>query len=217
MTLTDYLDGLRAATTAEALEAAISCGFKHSFTGPTWSRICKVRIEAGRRICDASEHARFVPRLGLRQRLEVCGETYRVGYGQNSTGVRYCWHYAKTFAVGVLNRNGIGIRAAHCIWDTSFDYPHRALGILDEFFAGKLNDPRMNRLIYTGRASRAVRVNRKSEAKLRAHRECKCGGWLWDWGAGHSCGFEFINWRCDRCTRTYTEYMTNERLIEVRQ
>lgn len=219
MTLTEYLDGMQAATSAAALDCAINCGFKHRFTGPTWSRISKVRIEAGARICDASHHAQFVPRFGRGRQLEVCGETYHVGRGQNSTGVRYCWHYAKEFAVNVLQRNGIGVRASHQVWDTAFDYPHRALGILQEFFAGKLPDPRLNRLIYTGRCitGTPIRVNRKSEAEHRSHRPCSCGGMLWDWGAGHSCGFEFINWRCDRCPRTYTEYMTNARLYEIRQ
>jgi hypothetical protein len=38
--------------------------------------------------------------------------------------------------VEVLQRNGIGVRASHQIWNTAFDYPHRTLGILDEVFAG---------------------------------------------------------------------------------
>jgi hypothetical protein len=225
MTLTEYLDGMRAASTADELETAIQGArkaeppFKHPFTGPTWSRICNVRREAGRRICASHPNGRFVPSLGDRHLLTICGETYRIGYGQNSAGVRYCWHYAQEFAVEVLTRNGIGVRAAHQIWDVAFDYPHRALGIIDEFFAGKIRDPKLNRMIYSGRCltGTPVHVNRRAEAPHRSHRPCKCGGMLWDWGAGYSCGFNFINWRCDRCTRLYTLYLSNEGLRQVRQ
>lgn len=218
MKLAEYLNGIQSAVSASSLDDAIRRDFKHSFSGPTWSRICKARIEAGKRVCDASPHARFVPRFGAGRKLEVCGESYHVGRGQNSAGVRYMWQYAKEFAVEVLQRNGIGTRASHQVWETAFDYPHRTLGVLDEFFAGKLRDPRLNRLIYTGRCitGTPVRVNRKTEAEQRSHRPCRCGGWLWDWGAGESCGFEFINWRCDRCPRTYTEYITCERLATIR-
>ncbi len=142
-------------------------------------RICKVRIEAGQRICNASSHARFVPRFGRGRQLEVCGETYRVGRGQNSTGVRYVWHYAKEFAVEVLQRTGIGVRASHQIWNTAFDYPHRTLGILDEF-CGETPRSTIEPVDLPGRSitGTPVKVNRKSEAEHRSHRPCKCGGVL---------------------------------------
>lgn len=218
MKLTEYLAGFEAAVTVDDLEKAIQAPFKHQFRGPTWSRICTARKIAGQRIVDSHLFSRYVPRFGAGRILTVCGETYRVGRGQNSTGVRYVWYYAKEFFLEVVQRNGIGVRASHQIWDTAFDYPHRTITILDEFFAGNLADPKLNRLIYTGRCSSGtpISVNRREEAEHRSNRPCRCGGLLWDWGAGNSCGFEFINWRCDRCPRTYTEWMTRERLREIR-
>lgn len=221
MTLTEYLDGMRAASSAEELESAIHAkGFKHPFHRPTWSRICKVRIEAGERVCAAHPNGKFVPRLGPRHALTVCGEAHRVGYGGNSTGVRYCWHYAEQWATSILGDAGFSRRAAAAIWGTAFDYPHRALEIVADALAGKLPDPRFNRLIpHRSEAwQRPVRVSRSTEAKQRAHRPCKCGeGWLWDWGCGWNGYANFINWRCDRCPRVYTEYVTNERLVGIRQ
>jgi hypothetical protein len=221
MTLTEYLDGLRTAKTADELEAACQADFKHTFSGPTWRRICNVRIEAGKRVVAAHPNGRFVPHLGPRHALTVCGETYKVGYGQNSTGVRYVWYYAKEWAWGVLIEHGFSKRAAAAIWDCAFDYPHRALANVADALAGKLPDPRFNRLIPHSRrytTGNSVKVNRRAEAKERAHRPCKCGdGWLWDWGCGWNGYANFINWHCDRCPRVYTEYVDDKRLTAIRQ
>lgn len=218
--LADYLAGMRSASTADELERAIQVPFKHAYRGSVWSRISKVRIEEGERICGLHPRGDFVPRLGPRHRLTVCGETYRVGYGQNSTGVRYCWYYAQQWVEGILKANGLSMRAAHSVWDSSLSYPHRALRTIDMAFTGKLPDPRFNRLIphKTHDYSRPVRVTeRNAEATDRAHRPCKCGGWLWDWGCGWNGYALFINWHCDECPRVYTEYITNERLMEIRR
>ncbi len=218
MTLTEYLNGMSEASTADELEAAIQAPHVHSFQGRTWSRICKVRIAAGERICDAHPNGRFVPHYGPKRRLTVCGESYRVGRGGNSTGVRYAWHDARTWAEAVLRTNGFSRRAASEVWDSAFGYPHRALEVVEAALAGKLPDPPFNRLIYSGNTfdGECVRVNRRTETKRRAHRPCKCGGWRWDWGAGWNGYANFINWYCDRCPRVYTEYVTSERLREIR-
>lgn len=224
MKLTEYLAGMQAATTAKELEAAIQAkrkgGFVHPYYGPIWGRIRNVTIEAGRRICDTHAHGHYVPSFGPSRRLTVCGETYHVGRGGNSTGVRYCWHYAKEWAGGVLAKHGFSKRACAAIWDSAFDYPHRALAVVAESLAGKLPDPRFNRLMphRIEKWSRPVRINRRTESKERAHRPCKCGkGWLWDWGCGWNGYANFINWHCDRCPRVYSEYVTNDRLYEIRQ
>jgi hypothetical protein len=217
MKLTEFLDGMRSATTAEELERAIQADYKHPFRGPTWSRICNVRIEAGERICDIHPDGKFVPRLGKRRALTVCGETYSVGYGQNGAGERYIWHYAKDWAFGVLASHGFSKRACAAIWGCAFDYPHRALEVVADALAGKLPDPPFNRLILGRLAHGPVRVNRKTESKTRAHRPCKCGGWRWDWGCGWNGYANVISWRCDRCRRVYIEYVTEERLYEIRQ
>lgn len=209
---------MTAAMTPAELDSAIRAPFSQSFRGPTWSRICKARIEAGRRICASDPKGRFVPAFGPQRNLTVCGETYRVGRGQNSAGARYVWHSAQEWATSVLRRHGFTQRAAYGIWSTAFDYPHRALAVVEDALAGKLPDPRFNRLVYTGRslAGRPVHVNRRTEARLRAHRPCKCGGMLWDWGAGWNGYANFISWRCDRCTRTFEMYVTNDGLSQIR-
>jgi hypothetical protein len=220
MTLGEYLDGMRSATTARALEAAIQAPFKHPFSGRIWSRICAVRIESAYRICAAHPQGHFVFRLGPRHRLTVCDREYGVGYGQNSTGVRYCWHYAQKWGESVLREHGFSMRGAHAVWESSFDYPHRALQNVEMALAGKLPDPRFNRLIPWARRDydRPVRVDREIEARQRAHRSCKCGdGWLWDWGSGWNGYATFINWHCDKCPRVYTEYVDEERLCRIRQ
>lgn len=223
MKLTDYLDGMRAATTAKELEAAIQAPFKHSFRGRTWSTICKVRIEAGNRICEAHPHGDYVPRFGPGRVLTVRGESYKVGRGQNSTGVRYVWHSAGEWAKDVLKHAGLSTRAAHRIWEGWSDYPHRCLPIVEAALAGKIPDPRLNRLIrhkrtgYGSPIRYTVEQNDADESDRRATRPCKCGGTLFDWGAGHSEGFEFINWHCNACPDVFTEYMTRDRLYALRQ
>lgn len=222
MILREYLDGMRAATTAAELEAAIQAPFKHPFCGRTWTTICKVRIEAGQRICAAHPHGHLVPRLGERRRLTVCGETYRVGYGGNGTGERYVRHAAGEWAKGLLVRAGLSQQAAHAIWDEWSDYPHRCLDTIEAALAGKLPDPELNVLIrHRVNGGHPIRLtveqNEADKLDRRASRPCPCGGTLFDWGGGHSAGFEFINWHCNACPDVFTEYMTWERFAELRQ
>lgn len=218
--LAAYLDGMRGAATAAELEAAIQVPFAHTYRGPKWSKICAVRIQRGVEICDQHPLGRFVPRLGKRHALTVCGETYRVGYGQNSTGVRYCWHYAETFAIGVLIANGLSRRAAHRVWDCWNDYPHRCLSILDDAAARKIPDPPLGTLILaydTGNPiNYSVEKNDADKWDRRATRPCECGGTLFDWGSGFSCGFTFVSWHCCKCPRVFTEYVTKGRFREIR-
>lgn len=214
MTLTEFLDGMRRAATADELEAAIQAPFKHPFHGRTWSRICKVRVEAGERICAADPNGRFVPRFGPRRRLTVCGQTYRIANGGNSTGVRYAWSYAEDWARDILVAEGFTKRAFHSIWDSAFDYPHRSLRVVEEALNGKLPDPELNelRLRDSGRSDgRPVRVNREIEAERRSHRPCECGdgGWLWDWGAGWSGYAYHVSWHCDRCPKVFGEWVAD--------
>jgi hypothetical protein len=220
-TLNDYLDGLRTATTAEDLEAAIQAPYKHSFRGPTWTRICNVREQRGREICDAHPLGRYVPRFGPGRRLTVCGETYVVGRGQNSTGIRYVWHAAEQFAMGVLMRNGFSRRAAHRVWGPWNTYPHRALQCVEDGLAGKFPDPPMNRLILSHVASDPINYsvarNDADKWDRRASRPCKCGGTRFDWGSGWDGCFTSVTWRCNGCARVYVEYVTAARLAEIRR
>lgn len=223
MKLAEYLDGMRAATTAEELEAAVRADFKHSFRGRTWSQICKVREEVGYRIVAAHPNGRYVPRFGTGRKLEVCERTFKVGRGQNSTGVRYCWHYAGEFVKGVLREEGFSLRAASRIWDNWGDYPHRCLPIVAKALAGEIPDPELGVLIRHKRTSYGKPINysvEKNDADKwdrRASRPCECGGTLFDWGAGHSEGFDYVNWHCCACPDVFTEYMTHDQLCSLRQ
>lgn len=221
MKLTEYLDGLRAARTASELDDAIRVPFKHLYHGRTWTTICKVRMERARAIIDEHAHRPFVPRIQGRT-VTVCGETYGTGKGMNSTGVRYVWHSAGQFAKDVLRRNGFSQRAASRIWSAaSGDYPHRCLAIIDEALAGKLADPPMNKLIFShmghGPIKYTVAANDADDLDRRASRPCGCGGTRFDWGCGDSDGFTFINWHCNKCRRVYIEYVSPERLCDLRQ
>lgn len=223
MKLAEYLDGMRAATTAEELEAAIQGDFKHSFRGPTWTKICNVRTERGREIVAAHKLGRYVPTFGERRALTVCGETYKVGRGQNSTGVRYVWHAAGVWAIDVLMRNGFSRKAANMLWESGWrDYPHRCLSLVAAILDGKHPDPVLNVLIRHERTDYGqpicytVEQNNADKWDYRANRPCECGGTLFDWGAGHSYGFEYVNWHCNKCPDVFTEYMTREQMYELR-
>lgn len=221
MKLSEYLDGMRSATTADDLEAAIQAPFKHGFRGRTWSQICKVRIETGDRIVAAHPHAFYIPRYGERRILTCCGETYKVGRGQNSTGVRYTWHAAGVWAKARLRENGFGIRAANRLWDNNWhDYPHRCIAFVDKVLAGEMPDPELNVLhryrSSAGPINYSVERNNADKWDYRANRPCECSGTLFDWGGGHSDGFEFINWHCNKCSDVFTEYMTREQFYALR-
>lgn len=222
MKLSQYLDGMRAATTADELEAAIQAPFKHSFQGRTWSQISKVRIETGERIVAAHPLGKYVPHFGARRLLTVCGETYKVGRGQNSTGVRYCWHAAGVWVQDVLRRQGWSVRAAYRMWEGGWhDYPHRSIALVEKVLAGNVTDPELN-VLHRYRSSAgpikySIERNNADKWDYRANHPCECGGTLFDWGGGHSEGFEFINWHCNKCPDVFTEYMTRERFYALRQ
>jgi len=220
MNLRQYLDGIHAATTADELEAALQAPFRHPFHGRTWSAICKARIERGAAICAVHPNGRFVPRMDGRS-LSVCGETYRVGRGYNSTGARYVWHSAGEFAKAVLKRNGLSSRAATRIWGCWGSYPHRCLALIDAATNGELADPKLNTLILshmgTGPVKISVESNDADELDRRATLPCECGGTLFDWGAGFNDDFTFVNWHCNHCSRVFTEYVTADRFSAIRR
>ncbi len=220
ISLRDYLAGIGAATTHRDLEAALQVQFAHPFHGPTWTRICNARIAAGEAICDASPLGQFVPRFKSR-RLTVCGDTYRVARGGNSTGVRYAWHGAQGWAVAILRSHGFSRRAAHTIWEQWRRYPHRCLATIEKAMAGELPDPQLDVLIYHERGygspiRYSVKQNEATGRDRRASQKCRCGGTLFDWGSGHSYGLDFINWHCNACPDVATEYLSPGRLYEIR-
>jgi hypothetical protein len=222
MKLSDYLDGMLAATSAKDLEAAIQAPFKHNFRGPTWSRICAVRIKAGMTIVDRHPLGDFVPHFSSRRILTVCGESCRVGRGHNSTGTSYVWHAAKTWAVGVLRKNGLTQRAAYRVWEGWSEYPHRCLATVEAAKAGDFPDPVLDTLVYYEHKfgnpiKYSAEQNDADQYDRRASRPCRCGGTLFDWGASNSEGFDFISWHCNACADVATEYLSPGRLYEIRR
>lgn len=220
MKLSEYLGGLRQASTAEELEAAIQAPYKHAFHGRTWTTICKVRTDVGNAIVAAHPLGKFVPRM-IGRRLTVVGETYGVSRGGNSTGVRYAWHAAGEFAKSVLKRHGFTTRAASRIWDSWSDYPHRCLAVVEKALAGGYQDPVMDTLIFCytggGPVNITVEENNADDCGKRATMSCKCGGTLFDWGCGFSDDFTHVSWHCNQCADVYTEHVTPQRFREIRQ
>lgn len=225
MKLADYLDGLRAATTAEELEAALQAPFIHAYHGRVWNQISKVREDVGFAICARHPHGRFVPTWGPGRKMTLFGETYRVARGGNSTGVRYAWHAAGQWAMGLMQREGLTVRASHRVWDTWAQYPHRCLAIIENARAGKIADPTLNVLkphtLYGHEQPIRYTVEQNEADKWdhRASMQCPaCGtGTIFDWGAGWSEGFDYVTWHCNGCPQSFTEYVTKERFREIRQ
>lgn len=220
--LGQYLAGLRAAVTIEELEDAIQVPYKNrTFHGPTWSRICKVRDTRGREIAHAHPLGQFMPRWEGRK-LVVCDEVYgSIGRSGNAAGHRFAMHSAGSFAQSVLKSKGFSIRAASRIWESWAQYPHRCIRVIQSALKGEIADPPLDTLIYTGEScgpvNQTVEDNDACTHGKRATMPCKCGGTLFDWGGGFTDTFFFVNWHCNRCPDTYTEYMSDERREQVRQ
>lgn len=221
--LSAYLDGMRAAATSDELEAAIQAPFNHSYRGKIWAQISAVRVASGLEICDAHPLGHLVPRLGKRHVLTVAGETYRVGYGGNSTGVRYCWHAAEQWTRDILCKRGLSRRASNLVWDRFGSYPHRCLKTLEMAMAGEIPDPVLDVMIrhertgYGNPVKITVAQNNADTFCPRATRHCPCGGTLFDWGSGWDGSFSFINWHCNECPDVFTEYLSKGRLARIRQ
>ncbi len=220
----NLLARIASAPDAVALETCIQGAGKHPFHGAKWRAISAARIARGEAICDVHPHGAFVPRIGPRRRLTACGETYSAGFGQNSTGERYVWHGAECWAVDVLMRHGLGRRAAHRIWGLAGSYPHRALPIVEAALRGEIVDPEIDVLQmppYRSPTGAGVRCtlegNEADRHDRRASRMCECGGVLFDWGWSCGEGFESISWSCNACDRRYTEYVSKNRLGEIRR
>lgn len=168
----------------------------------------------GRELCAAHPRGDLVPRFGPRRQLQVCGESYRVGRGQNGAGVRYVWAYAEQWARALMEERGLSIMASKLVWERWSQYPHRALQCVEQFDAGQHRDPVMNTLIRCEDGTGPIRCEIGEDG--RAHRPCECGGTLFGWGCGWSDRIIPISWRCNRCPAEYVEYVDNARLYEIR-
>ena len=135
--------------------------------------------------------------------------------------MRYVWSSAGDWAKARLREQGFGVRAAHRMWESGWnDYPHRCIALVDRILAGEVPDPTLNVLIgHRGHSPirYTIEANNADEHDWRANQPCACGGTLFDWGGGHSEGFEFVNWHCNKCPDVFTEYMTREQFYSLRQ
>lgn len=184
----------------------------------TWRQIGGAMCERGSALVRARQAGFYVPQYGARRQLTLCGEVYRVGCGQNSTGVRYCWTYAEIWANQVLHERGAPREVRKGIWDSCFDYPHRALAVAIEW----RKHPNRPEPVYTRpqyiKFHETVRFRGMDED--RAMRPCPgCGGDQMDWGSGHIDYIEprySMEWRCMSCNRAEAEIMTTARLYQMR-
>jgi hypothetical protein len=124
----------------------------------------------------------------------------------------------------VLVGRGFSKRAANRLCEGDWrTYPHRSLATVEAALAGRIPDPQLNVLLRHERTEWGKPINYTAEQNeadngdRRASRACDCGGVLFDWGAGHSDGFDYINWHCNKCPDVFTEYMTQQQLYALRQ
>lgn len=208
MKLIDYLAAIRSANSIMGLEQAIQAPYVHNFTGRTWARICKVRDQRAVELCREHPLGKYVP-IMTKSRITVCDETFARSY------------VAGERVVALLQESGFSKRAANRILGSCGSYQHRTIAIIEEALSGRIPDPELNVLKFTGMGSGPVQItveeNESDPIDSRATMPCECSGTLFDWGGGYSEGFSFINWRCNCCARTYTEYTSPERFRAIRQ
>ena len=207
--LSEYVEGLRSAATIEELETAIQS--PHSFQHRGWGVALKAIREHGEAFCASHPNSRFVPRQNGKN-LEICGETHPLGSG------KYGYGRSGQLVKGILRSNGLSQTAAYRIWEWSTTaYLHRCIPIIADALDGKLSDPPMNCLIFAGMSCCGPVNIDADDISHRATRPCGCGGALFDWGSGYSDGFNFVSWRCNKCPRTYSEWVTDERFRDIRR
>jgi hypothetical protein len=128
--LREVLHSLRAARTVEQLESRFELTWD-CFRRRTQKRIRRVVRERGIALCEMQDKRHIVPRWdSRRRRLIVCGKTYRVEHGGNSTGIRYAWHHAYEWMKKTLHEHGCSEPLTQEILDWWRDYPHRSLRAL---------------------------------------------------------------------------------------
>jgi len=217
----EQIAALRAAKTQDEIQAAIVMNLHENFSKAARCRIQNVRAECGKAMVRAHPLGKYVPIYESKtNRLHLLGESYKVGHGQNGAGVRYVWHFAKEWARDILQKNGFSRRASYRITDTSWDYLHRALPIIEAALAGEIPDPDLNILVPNKRSwGEPVKLSVEQNAKdsfPRATRTCQCGGTLFDWGASSDHGWDWVSWYCNKCPESFTEYLADGQLYAMR-
>lgn len=143
MKLSEHLEKFGLSMSPADLEVRMQAAHKAFPSSPldrTWKRIKRAMETRGEELRALSPAGRFVPHIGPRRKMSLCGQTYSIGYGGNSTGERYAWHYAEEWAVGVLVEGGMPEETARRIWSWCRRYPHRALEIAEEWYEKQKGD-----------------------------------------------------------------------------
>lgn len=130
--LASHLAGINASSTAKELEARFRATFDLWKAQRTRERIREAVRVRGDQLCELRDRRALVPRYATRaRRITVCGETYRVAKGGNSTGVRYAWHDANEWVKATLRKHGASESLTREIMEWWNNYPHRALRALE--------------------------------------------------------------------------------------
>lgn len=133
--LSEHLSAIAIAKTPKELEARCRAAhhqFKPNPPNRTWGAISKARVARAAQLIAEHPNGHLIPVLGPRHLLTVCGETYKVGYGQNGAGVRWAWAGAEKWAMGVLKKNRVRAATQRTIWAWALgDYPDRALAAVE--------------------------------------------------------------------------------------
>ena len=139
MKLSEHLALIEKVETPDEMDSRLEAAYKDfpgGILGRTWVRIKRARWAGGDAMVLKSPAGPYVPTLGRRRLLSLCGQTYSVGYGGNSTAERYSWLHAKQWSVNLLTAQGISEETAESIWSWHSSFPHRALRIAEEWLKG---------------------------------------------------------------------------------
>lgn len=133
MKLSEHLAKLSNARTADELELTFREGFCLFKKPLTRKRIRKAVTARGNSLVSESQHAQRIPTIGKYRKMQLCGKTYSVGFGGNSTGERYCWFDARAWAKDTLMEAGVCDQLAESIIEWTWSgYPHRALQAIEK-------------------------------------------------------------------------------------
>ena len=133
MNLTEHLQLIQSSPSARELEKRFQETLR-LYRWRTQGRIIRAVQRRGAELVAASPAGFYVPQLGRRRRMWLCGEEYSVGYGQNSTGERYSWEYAKQWALSTMRKHKVPPATAKHIMDWWGHYPHRALQYAERWY-----------------------------------------------------------------------------------
>ncbi len=134
--LAEHLKRIREAKTTKELESFCQAAWNDypiKFgQNRTHNKIDRAIVGRGKELCNMHPKGDMVPQYRKRNRITVCNETYAVGYGGNSTGVRYARMAANRWVEKILLENGATEELAKNIANWWKRFPHRALQSIEK-------------------------------------------------------------------------------------